>query len=79
MVGRSRSRRYAATALLSGLVVTLAGCTVISEDQAVEPVRIAADLELTGAGSALGTVYRNALELRVEQVNQLGQIGRAHV
>jgi branched-chain amino acid transport system substrate-binding protein len=62
-------------AALGALTVTLAGCSVIEDQPALAPVRIAADLELTGAGSALGTVYRNALELRVEQVNQLGLLG----
>jgi branched-chain amino acid transport system substrate-binding protein len=75
MVGRTRSRRYEVAAALSALAVTLAGCSVVADEPALEPVKIAADLELTGASSALGTVYRNALELRVEQVNQLGLLG----
>lgn len=75
MVGRSRSRRYELAAVLGAVAVTLAGCSVVSDQTAPEPVRIAADLELTGADAALGAVYRNALELRVEQVNQLGLLG----
>ncbi|MPZ27326.1 MAG: ABC transporter substrate-binding protein [Micromonosporaceae bacterium] len=74
-VGRSRNRRYGLGGALSALLVTLAGCSVVANESEPEPVRIAADLQLTGDGSALGTVYRNALQLRVEQVNQLGLLG----
>jgi branched-chain amino acid transport system substrate-binding protein len=38
-------------------------------------VRIAADLELSGDGAALGTIFRNALELRVEQINRQRLLG----
>lgn len=72
---RSRNRRYGLGAALTAVVVALAGCSVIADESGPEPVRIAADLQLTGDGSALGTVYRNALELRVEQVNQQGLLG----
>jgi branched-chain amino acid transport system substrate-binding protein len=75
MVGRSRIRRYEAAAVLGTLVVSLAGCSALDDEPSAAPVRIAADLELTGEGSALGTVYRNALELRVEQVNQQRLLG----
>jgi len=75
MVGRSRIRRYVAAVVLGTLVVSVAGCSAIADEPAAAPVRIAADLELTGDGSALGTVYRNALELRVEQVNQQRLLG----
>lgn len=60
-------------AAISALVAVLAsGCGVFSGESAQETVVIAADLELTGEGSELGAVYRNALELRVEQINQQG-------
>lgn len=75
MVGTSRSRRYELAAVLGAAAVTLASCSVISNETTPEPVRIAADLELTGGNAGLGEVYRNALELRVEQVNQLGLLG----
>lgn len=54
------------------LAVVSSGCTVMMSEPEPEVVRIAADLELSGAGSELGVVYRNALELRVEQINQQG-------
>lgn len=72
---RSRNRRYGVGAVICIVVVTLAGCSVIADESGPERVQIAADLSLTGDGSVLGTVYRNALELRVEQVNQLGLLG----
>jgi branched-chain amino acid transport system substrate-binding protein len=36
---------------------------------------IGVDLELTGDGSVLGTVYHDALQLRVDQVNEQGLLG----
>jgi len=74
-VGRSRIRRYGVAAALGTALVAPAGCSAIADEPGAEPVRIAADLELTGPDAALGIVYRNALELRVEQVNQLGLLG----
>lgn len=74
MVGRSRIRRYGAAVALSVVTVT-SGCSVIDETPAAEPIRIAADLELTGDGADLGTVYQNALQLRVEQVNRQRLLG----
>jgi branched-chain amino acid transport system substrate-binding protein len=61
---------------LGAAAMTLAsGCGVIAGGTERETVVIAADLELTGAGSALGTVYRDALQLRVNQVNEQGLLG----
>ncbi len=58
-------------------MVVVAGCSVIdaSDERSDEVVVVAADLELTGDGSALGAIYRNALELRVDQVNERGLLG----
>lgn len=60
-----------------GVLATLlaTGCGVVGGESPRETVVIAADLELTGEGSELGAVYRNALELRVEQINQQGLLG----
>jgi len=60
-----------------GVLATLlaTGCGVVGGEAPRETVVIAADLELTGEGSELGAVYRNALELRVEQINQQGLLG----
>jgi branched-chain amino acid transport system substrate-binding protein len=41
----------------------------------VETVTIGADLELTGPDAAIGKVYAQALNLRVEQINQEGLLG----
>jgi branched-chain amino acid transport system substrate-binding protein len=57
------------------VVTVTSGCSVIDETPAAEPIRIAADLELTGEGADLGTVYQNALQLRVEQVNRQRLLG----
>jgi branched-chain amino acid transport system substrate-binding protein len=58
----------------AGAVVALTstGCAAMGTQAETETVRIAADLELSGEHSEFGAVYRNALELRVEQVNQQG-------
>jgi branched-chain amino acid transport system substrate-binding protein len=52
----------------------LTGCTG-SMDAKPTDVHIGADLEITGAGAALGAVHRRALELKVEQVNASGLLG----
>lgn len=62
--------RVAAVGL--ALMAVASGCSPMAADPAVEIVRIAADLELSGDLSRLGSVFRNALELRVEQVNDQG-------
>jgi branched-chain amino acid transport system substrate-binding protein len=56
-------------------VLLTSGCSVMSPEHETEVVRIAADLELSGDGAALGATFRNALELRVEQVNRQRFLG----
>ena len=63
-------RTGALTGIGAVMLVLIGGCSAIEAEPEVEVVRIAADLELSGDLSHLGTVYRNALELRVEQVNE---------
>lgn len=75
MVGRSRQVRYGAVAVGTAAMVLASGCEVVAGGTERETVVIAADLELTGDGSALGTVYRDALQLRVDQVNEQGLLG----
>jgi branched-chain amino acid transport system substrate-binding protein len=60
------------TVVLSAMALLAAGCATSSDQPVRETVVIAADLELSGDGSALGAIYRNALDLRVEQVNRQG-------
>jgi ABC-type branched-chain amino acid transport systems, periplasmic component len=72
----SRSRAWVATAITTAaimLATMVTGCT--SPGSATERVVIGVDLELTGAGSYLGQVYRRALELRVDQINEAGLLG----
>lgn len=64
-------RAAVAGAALASLALT--GCGVLPRaDARPAPVVIAADLELSGPGAAVGTVLHRALELRVEQVNSQG-------
>ncbi|HLU33410.1 MAG TPA: ABC transporter substrate-binding protein [Natronosporangium sp.] len=72
-MARSKERRYGRTLIVStAALVLVSGCGVLPADDDQETVLIGVDLPLTGDASALGSVYRNALELRVEQVNQQG-------
>lgn len=63
----------------SGAAVAMlaAGCgdALAVGDDPQETILIAADLELTGEGSARGEVYQDALRLRVDQVNEQGLLG----
>lgn len=68
-------RGVATGAVLLGLAGGVAGCDPLLGAPDPPPVVVAADLALTGAGSALGTVYRQALELRVGQVNRQRLLG----
>ncbi len=60
-------------------VVGVAALVLASGCQAaqgpVEEVVIGADLELSGAGAPIGKVYAQALQLKIEQVNQEGLLG----
>lgn len=66
----SRRRGTSGLAACVALMIAISGCSPMASDPEVETVRIAADLELSGDLSRLGTVFRNALELRVEQINE---------
>lgn len=72
--GRTRRRGAFAATAAAGLTL-VAGCGVVTAEPEPQPVLIAADLELTGAGAALGAVFQDALLLRVEQVNQQRLLG----
>lgn len=72
-MARSRQRRYGVAVAIGATAMTfVAGCAVFSPEGEQETILIGADLELTGEGSELGTVYHEALQLRVEQVNNQG-------
>ena len=72
---RTRPRHRATVAAGAAAAMLLAGCGPLVAGSEVETVLIGVDLELTGGGEALGAVYRQALELRVEQVNQQELLG----
>jgi len=72
----SRSKAWVGTAITTAaimLATTATGCT--SPAAEVERVVIGVDLELTGTSAHLGQVYRRALELRVDQINEAGLLG----
>ncbi|RIV38665.1 ABC transporter substrate-binding protein [Micromonospora radicis] len=69
-------RSATATALASVLLATtLTGCQFGGPEQDTSPIFIAADLELSGAAAGVGKAYRQALELKVDQLNSSGALG----
>lgn len=76
---RTRPRYRAAVAIGATAVMVLAGCGALSAESAQQTVVVGVDLELTGAGEALGAIHRQALELRVEQINQQGLLGNRQI
>src|SRR5689334_17798159 len=71
------TRRVTASLLASTLLAaSVAGCDRGDDSVASADVVIGADLELSGSGAALGTAYERALQLKVEQVNASGALGR---
>jgi len=64
-------------ALAVGVAAVLlgSGCTALSGGPEGGTVVIGADLELTGDGAVLGIAFHNALQLKVEQVNNQGLLG----
>jgi branched-chain amino acid transport system substrate-binding protein len=71
----ARRLRSGATAGLVVVVTLLAGCGVVDQEAEPQTVLIGVDLGLTGTGSPLDTVYQQALQLRMEQVNEQGLLG----
>lgn len=72
----TRRALRAGIAAVSTVVIGLAtGCGPLTASAAPAPAVVAADLALTGPGAALGAVFRQALQLRVGQVNQQRLLG----
>ncbi|WP_341717618.1 ABC transporter substrate-binding protein [Micromonospora sp. FIMYZ51] len=68
-------RSATATVLASAmLATTLTGCQFGGQEQDTSPIVIAADLELSGAAVGAGTAYRQAMELKIEQLNASGAL-----
>jgi branched-chain amino acid transport system substrate-binding protein len=57
----------------------MSACATTAGQAEHETVVIAADLELSGDGARMGAIFRNALELRVEQINRQGELGDRHL
>jgi branched-chain amino acid transport system substrate-binding protein len=74
-VGRTTKLRQVWVVSAAATATLLAGCGVLQDGSATETVLIGVDLELTGDGSQLAEIYRNALQLRVEQINEQGLLG----
>lgn len=72
---RTRPRRHATVAAGAAAVMLLAGCGALAAESELETVLIGVDLDLTGGSETLGRIYQQALELRVEQVNQQQLLG----
>ncbi|KUJ46358.1 MULTISPECIES: ABC transporter substrate-binding protein [Micromonospora] len=68
---RSATALAAASAMLA---TTLTGCQFGGQEQDTSPIVIAADLELSGAAAGVGKAYRQALELKVQQLNDSGAL-----
>jgi branched-chain amino acid transport system substrate-binding protein len=70
------SRRLSASLSAVTMLATMAaGCDAGEPGEPAEIV-IGADLELSGPGQTVGTAYKQALELKVEQLNASGLLGR---
>jgi branched-chain amino acid transport system substrate-binding protein len=67
--------RSGATACLLVATALLTGCGVVNQEAEPETVLIGVDLGLTGTSSQFDNVYHDALQLRVEQVNEQGLLG----
>lgn len=74
-MGKTGMVRHLGVVATAAMVTLVGSSCAIGDQSEADPVVIGADLELTGSGSELGSVYRNALELKVAQVNEQGLLG----
>lgn len=74
-VSRTTKLRQVSLVGAAATATLLAGCGVLPSEPTVDTVLIGVDLELTGDGFSLAEAYQNALQLRVEQVNEQGLLG----
>ncbi|WP_033342830.1 ABC transporter substrate-binding protein [Catenuloplanes japonicus] len=64
------TRATLAVVTSAALLASAAGCdSATTEDTAATTILIAADLELTGSAASVGNAYRQALELKRDQLN----------
>lgn len=54
----------------AGTLLVVTGCSALAGAGPPEPVIVGVDLDLTGRSGGLDTVFEQALQLRVEQLNQ---------
>jgi branched-chain amino acid transport system substrate-binding protein len=69
-----RPKRVSVLAAVALLPLSLAACDVIGPQADTSPVVIGADLELTGVNADIGNTYKQALELKIAQLNAGGGI-----
>lgn len=69
MIHPSRSVRWSGWLAVAVLLV-VSGCSTLAGAERPSPVVVGVDLDLSERGESLDAVYRQALELRVEQINQ---------
>ncbi|MDP9799184.1 branched-chain amino acid transport system substrate-binding protein [Catenuloplanes nepalensis] len=63
------TRAMLAVVTSAALLGSAAGCDSATTEDTAATILIAADLELTGSGASVGTAYKNALELKRDQLN----------
>ena len=59
---------------LHSLVAALCATLLLNAAEAAEPIKIAAIVELSGAGATSGTNFRNGVELAIKEINAAGGI-----
>lgn len=75
-MGKTSKLRYGAAVAAAAVVVVLgSSCAAIGGEPEPEVVTIGVDLELSGANVERGQVFLQAIELRVEQLNEQGLLG----
>jgi branched-chain amino acid transport system substrate-binding protein len=72
-------RSVAFSALCVLTMIASNGCELTRPGDDSSDIVIAADLELSGATAAIGTAYRRALELKIDQINQRGVLGHRKI
>lgn len=70
MTHYSEAVRRLGSLVTAGTLLLVAGCSTLVGAGPPEPVVVGVDLDLTGRSGGLDTVFEQALQLRVEQLNQ---------
>ncbi len=68
-----RAVQWVTLGVIAGMVV--AGCAAQESTSTGGDIKIGASLELSGPTASIGTAYKNALELKVKQINDANVLG----